>query len=783
MSNITPNNAHEEQTTPEEAPDVRGFYGALGVAIPAHVGPDVTVACFAQPWAHGNDDTRPSCSVNLTTGLWKCHGCEAAGNAYQAAIACERTPVETDRLMATHRLPRTWGSVAAIYDYLDEDGSLLYQVVRFEGKEFRQRRPEPDGSGEWLWNVRDVQRVPYRLPELIEAVTAAETIWVVEGEKDAESVRLAGATATCNSGGAGKWEPAFAEHLVGARVVIVADRDPKGTEHAFEIMDSLNEVAVSVEIVQAGEGKDATDHLSAGHGLEEFEPLPDDLSDYDAEQSTADAPVAATAVPTSPADAAADGSPDDGDRAESASGRLLRLARASGIDLFHDTDSRGFASFTPNGHSETWSLESGQFKRHLRYLYYREHGTGLPSQALTDALGTLEGQALFAGEERPVALRLAEHRGVIYLDLGDPQWTVIEISATGWRIVPDPPVRFRRSAGTAALPHPEPGGSVEELRRFLNLGSEENWQLIIGWLLGALSPAGRPYPVLALHGEQGSSKSTIARILRALIDPSGAPLRSLPSNERDLMIEANASWMLCFDNASGLRAWLSDAFCRLATGGGYATRQLYTDQEQMIIDVQRPIVINGIEELVTRSDLLDRTLLIQLPRITSSQRRAEAELWAEFHTAQPRILGALLDTVAAALANLNNTHLDELPRMADFALWVSAAEPALGWEPGTFLDACTSNRQRADQIALDASAIGRCLLHAANTGFDGSATELLDELRALATDEELKLIGWPKTAQKLSGQINRLAPNLRALGHQLDVGRTNEGSRIRITRP
>ncbi len=129
--------------------------------------------------------------------------------------------------------------------------------------------------------------------------------------------------------------------------------------------------------------------------------------------------------------------------------------------------------------------------------------------------------------------------------------------------------------------------------------------------------------MLVLHGEQGSAKSTLVRILRALIDPNTAALRAAPRDERDLVIAARNSWCLALDNLSHLPDWLSDALCRLATGSGFATRELYTDAEETIFAAQRPIVLNGIEELATRGDLLDRALLLYLPAIPEAQRHDE----------------------------------------------------------------------------------------------------------------------------------------------------------------
>jgi hypothetical protein len=256
-------------------------------------------------------------------------------------------------------------------------------------------------------------------------------------------------------------------------------------------------------------------------------------------------------------------------------------------------------------HRETWPLRSAGFKLLLGFLGYQKLGKAATSQSISDALGTLEGKALFEGAERPVHLRLAGDGDRTYVDLCDPDWNVVEISATGWRVSNEFPPRFRRKRGMPALPRPEPGGDLEELRQFINVASDDDWRLLVCWLVAGMRPVG-PYPVLVLHGEQGSAKSSTARLLRELIDPNTAALRSTPHGIRDLMIAADSGWIITFDNLSYLRAGMSDAICRLATGGGFSTRELYSDDEERIFDVQRPVILNGIDELVTRSDLLDR---------------------------------------------------------------------------------------------------------------------------------------------------------------------------------
>jgi hypothetical protein len=167
------------------------------------------------------------------------------------------------------------------------------------------------------------------------------------------------------------------------------------------------------------------------------------------------------------------------------------------------------------------------------------------------------------------------------------------------------------------LPVPVRGGSIEALAPFLNLPGRSDFVLVVAWLLAALRHGG-PYPLLAVSGEQGSSKTVLSKILRALVDPNAAPVRAIPREERDLFIAAGNGHLLAFDNLSDLPHWISDALCRLASGGSFAVRQFYTDQDEILFQAARPAILNGIEDVITRPDLADRAIFLS-ERVTRSR--------------------------------------------------------------------------------------------------------------------------------------------------------------------
>lgn len=460
-----------------------------------------------------------------------------------------------------------------------------------------------------------------------------------------------------------------------------------------------------------------------------------------------------------------DAQPGAGSQRDSRADRLVDLARDA--TLFHTpgVGSDGFATIRVDSHFETWPIKSKGFRLWLCQQHWSRYRKAPNTQAIKDALEVLAARAIYEGPETPVSVRVAEQDGVIWVDLCNERWETVRITSEGWFIESNSPVKFIRHRGMLPLPAPRMNGSIGKLREFLNLPDEDSWILFVSCLLAHFRP-GKPFPILVVNGEQGSAKSTACRVARQLIDPNTAPLRRPPKDERDLMIAACNSWMLAFDNLSGIPAWLSDTLCTVATGGGFATRELYSDSEETLFTATRPVLINGIEDLTSRSDLLDRSIVLVLPQIIEEHRKNEGEFWAEFESARPCILGAIFDAVSVALRNYGNVELPRKPRMADFAMWVAAAEPALPWQKGRFMKAYTENQRGTSLVAVESAAIAPALLQFMENRLDwnGTATELLTELTSIVDQHLRERREWPSNPRKFSGDLRRLAPDLRCAG-------------------
>ena len=258
--------------------------------------------------------------------------------------------------------------------------------------------------------------------------------------------------------------------------------------------------------------------------------------------------------------------------------------------------------------------------------------------------------------------------------------------------------------------------------------------------------------------------TVLSKLLRAVIDPSVAPVRALPRDERELFIAASNGHVLAFDNLSGLPPWLSDTLCRLTSGGAFSTRRLFTNQDEILFMAARPVILNGIEDVITRPDLADRAILLALAPIAERQRRPEHALWREFELVRPYILGALLDAAAQGLQMLPRVRLKRLPRMADFALWATACECAFR-PAGTIETAYSNNRRDAIENMVDADSVAACVreLMVDRAQWTGSASDLLQAGTSRA--------GWPKSPRALAGRLRRAQTFLRTVGIEIAFGR------------
>lgn len=452
---------------------------------------------------------------------------------------------------------------------------------------------------------------------------------------------------------------------------------------------------------------------------------------------------------------------------------IIKCIEGEGIQLFHTEDKEAYVDVDNGERRETYNVHSKEFQNWLRGRFFKETNSAPTPSSLQIALGTIEAKAIFEGEKREVFLRIGNLNGRIYIDLGGDDWQAVEIDRESWRIIQKPPVRFRRPTGIQEIPAPKKGGLINDLKEFLNLENDEDFVMVVAWLLAGFRGQG-PYPVMVLSGEQGAAKTSCAKFLRSLLDPNKSSSRALPRNERDLFIAANNGYVLSYDNVSRLPYWLSDSLCRLSSGGGFATRQLLTDRDEVLFEATRPIILNGIESIVRRSDLADRALFFTLKSIPEELRCSEIDLWKKFEEKRPYIFGVLLDALVEGLKRIGDVELQSLPRMADFAKFGVACEGAL-WKEGTFCNAYAYNRDKVVDsiIASDPVASAILSIMEGKTEWKGTATDLLKAIEEVVGPRVIKSKNFPKGLSALSGRLTRVATFLRK--KDIEIERKPEG--------
>ena len=455
------------------------------------------------------------------------------------------------------------------------------------------------------------------------------------------------------------------------------------------------------------------------------------------------------------------GAPPDDD--QSVADKLIDLARGH-CQFMHDAQREPYAIFDAAGARQVHGVLSSGFSDYLSHAYYSQHDRAPTETSLKVALATLRGQAQFEGETCEVFTRIAKTEAGYWLDLCNDAWQCVQVTATGWAVVAGAGAPlFTRSTSMRPLPVPERGGTLDALWSLVNI-PEADRLMVLAWRLECLRPD-TPHVVLELVGEQGSAKSSTQRALRRLVDPNQADLRAAPKSVEDVWIAARNSHMVSMENLSHLPPQYQDALCVLATGGGYSARTFYTNTEETIIELRKPIVLNGISVIVTAQDLLDRCLHIDLPTIQSRELAGDME--SRFEAAQTALLGALLDLFAKVLATLPSVSIapEHRPRMADFASLGEAVFRVHGKPAGTFLARYNGMGKDGVLRTIDASPVGAALvayLAAVPDGFEGILSDLLDRLDCYRPHGE----AWPRSAKGLADALRRLAPALRRIGFE-----------------
>lgn len=437
------------------------------------------------------------------------------------------------------------------------------------------------------------------------------------------------------------------------------------------------------------------------------------------------------------------------------------------IKFFHNDTGVPYARVPIGDHLEVWPLGDRTFKRWLAKLFWDKYRKAPNAEILKNVLITLEGKAIFEGEEILLHNRVTWHEGKIWYDLADAEWRTVCVSKDGWLIPDERPILFRRY--NHQLPQVEPAhGDAKKLLHFININDERQKFLLLVWVISCFIP-GFPHPIPNIYGQHGSAKSCLCRILRKIIDPSSVELLSFQKDIREFVQLISHHWCPFFDNVSVMPSGVSDALCKAVTGDGFSKRELYSDDDDIIYNFKRCIGINGINLVASKPDLLDRSILFELERVPEGQKKQESAVFSEFESVRPTILGGIFDTIAKAIKIKPTIEFSSLPRMADFAAWGCAITEALGHKKEDFLAAYYHNIGRQNEEVLNESLVATAtrIFMEDKECWEGTPSELLEQMTITAktlnidTDHERE---WPKAANTLSKRLNELKTNLETAG-------------------
>ena len=451
--------------------------------------------------------------------------------------------------------------------------------------------------------------------------------------------------------------------------------------------------------------------------------------------------------------------------------RVMELLNATEHELFRSTDKQAFISLTraDTGRKVNWTISSPLFANWLRVQFMQKYDHPVGTYALRDSILSVEATAMDGNTEYPMFLRTARQGNHIYIDLANDKGEVAEVSASGWQVITDPPVKFYRTQEQAPLPVPQQGGSIYELEQFINV-DKTDFPLVIAYLCDVAKGEGE-YQHLCLTGPHGSGKTTTIKKIGRVIDPlCRAETSAMPHKEEDITIAAVEQLLLRYENVSRIPEGIPDALCRVATGSGVRKRKLFTDKEMVVFNFCRSVIMDGITDNIHAPDLLDRTLLVQCPRLTMDTKNSGRELDRLFVERHPFILGALLDLLAQGLRNADMpTDVREGDaRNLDNYDFMYRCSP----DPEAFSRCYSAVRQEAQEEAYESSTIAALFVEWAGRQRREGNHPIITTPQELHTDfmDWLALKGvkinqfFPSSAKAMTNQLKRLIVALERKG-------------------
>lgn len=640
-------------------------------------------------------------------------------------------------------IPRDKGRIAI--PVKDKNGAYAYLKLRQNPNDTEKGSKYiffPTGSRSSLFGIERLEN-------------KGERVFICEGEFDCMILQSKGVSAVSSTAGAGtfksEWVKEF-EHF--KEVFIVYDNDDEGKTGAFKVAKKLSVInGLSIFIINLpdeisnGKKGDVTDYFTSFSGTmdgllsyaEPFEIVEEKENEEDNEQAESNRQI-----------------------------DILRkiVFEQDNAEIFLDQLGEAYAKVKVDGHYEVLDCSSRRFRSWL-VREYAKHDNDIPRQEnINKIILAAESEGDFGKKRYELFIRSAFAEGNIWYDLGQDEWQAVRIGASGWEITNNVPILFKRSIQDPQV-IPQQEGDVKKLLDFVNISDPQQQLLfLVGTVLNFIPHIARPIQIF--YGPQGSAKSTVTQVIKNLIDPAKVDLLILNDDVRELTQQFDQHYLISFDNLTGIKSTTSDVLCRAVTGGGFSKRKLYSNNENVIFKFKRAIVLNGINLVANKPDLLDRSLLFELERIGEEKRKSDEEFWRDFGREKPRILGGIFDILSKSVSSLPGIKLANSPRMADFYRWGCAVAESLGYAREQFFEAYRANiaLQNKKAIEEDPLASAILVLMEIQDDWEGKASDLLKKLKEIASEEEIdtKSRIWPKSPSALSRRIGIVKINLMAEG-------------------
>jgi putative DNA primase/helicase len=725
-----------------------------------------------------HDDHKPSFQVNNDYGV--CHaGCTPASNSKRWDIIdlherrfnvnraeAIKNLAKRANVVAESQTNRTTRQLVKVYDYRDAQGRVAYSKLRYEPKSFSWRRPDPQNSNKYIAGLGALKRYLYNLPAILSSFPETPVVFL-EGEKDSDAVSKLGLIST-TAGSSQGWAKLVGEHevhkpLTGRTVWIIPDKDVPGRKFGIQVAASLQPVCREVKLFELpGDGiKDAHDFIS--HHGKESRRLIEEL----AAKAPAWVEVASNCA----------GSYKSNDVTSNTTERLSKYQRLnkclneSGSELFLDQYGEPWANVKIADHCENVSVRSERFKNLLRNQFAAQFDEGIGDDLIRQALGARIGGIEAAGEIRELHYRAAWASGKdkILIDSGWPDWSVYEIGPDGWRLTRLDPNPFKREPDFQPYDCEEhtPRSNWADLFDLLSVDDSNLRGLIKIWLTLALFPK-TVRPGIVINGAPGCGKTSISRILRAIIDPNTAKSKGFSSDSDNLILALSKNYVPCFDNLTRLSREQSDILCQAITGITHTKRRLFTDSDSVSFDIMCPWILTGVGVPGHMSDFLNRIFLIELKPIPVDQRRPDDELAEMFDKIRPQLQAMIFDCISVGLKNRSKIKPQKLQRLAQAHKLSLAMADALELTAQEINELWALNRQEQESLTTEGDILSTLLpeFMAANSNhWIGTSTVLFNQMAQHFELEKQSWKGqWPKNAANLGKRLSYLTESLQAKG-------------------